>query len=496
MEQLEDTGIATDLDPGIGVGEIVDNLQFIFISHGVVLFIIVVIGVVLNFLCLAVLCRKCFRSSPPYCLLQALTLGDLAILFLSIYSDIHPAIAAHRKVQAATLPGGKLLRRLEAILDHPDPLGINAPHNGTASNQLHVTPAVGRQDLELFLKSLLGPDEEFELTRLPARAVSATKESAGWNSPSRRTTVNDSSRPRRETTRHSGVDGGASGESVTEAQPLGNKTSGIEINTEPLRKAVERFVAYFLMTYSLLIVTTLAIERCFAVLRPMRARVLITVRRTRCAIFIITFACFVIHCPQLVREVTLVFVDPARVRDDFRGKLIQSFRHDYETFLMYLTSSLLVVVLAANFVLVVAVARQRRKVSHSLRETVPSSDDKNQNVNVANVIIFLTFCQLPQNIAGNVVTHLAMASFKRHVSSFIKTVVVVRVLYVSNSALNCLVYCLFAKRFRQAFLDTYFRFCGTRDTTDRRANGCVSSPETSHRSRFITQPSPTASHAV
>ena len=485
MKRQADPGISTDLDPGIDLGEILDNLQFIFICHGVVLFVVVVVGVVLNSLCLAVLCRKCFRSSPPYCLLQALTLGDLAILFLSAYSDIHPAIVAHQKVRRMTLPDEKLLQRLEAIIDEPEHFEPGNVHNGTAFNRTQTPTA--DQELELFLKSLLGPDVEFELIKLPEPLLSARNESTAERNSSLAPIVDDSTLPE-ERTRLS--DGGAS--DTTDVQPAGNRISRMEINTEPLRKAAERFVAYFLMTFNLLIVTTLAVERCFAVLRPMTTRVFITAKRTRCVIFIISFACFVIHCPQLVREVILVFTDPARVRDDLRGTLLQSFRRDYETFLMYFTSSFLVLVLAANFALVVAVTRQRRKVSHNLRETIPSAEKKH-NINVAYVIIFLVFCQLPQNIAGNVVTHLAMSSFRRHVTLVIKTAVVVRVFYVANSALNCLVYCLLAQHFRQAFSNTYFRFCRTRGATERRANGCVSSTEISCRYPLFTQPSPTAS---
>ena len=531
---------ANDLDPDIGLGEILDSLHFIFVAHGVLLLAVVVVGVALNSLCLGVLCRRTFRSSPPHCLLQALTLGDLAVLLLSLYSDVQPAIAAHRALQTLALPDEATLRRLEAMLLRDDPHGDGrhrpgfTRQNGTALafNQSAADPDPNPDrdlelelELELFLKSLLGPDAEFELRKLPEGPVGINGSEEQRTRTAPRVVprgggvvvgvgvgvgVGESSPGGDNGTR----DGGGETEATTTTTttttveeprlspatratattPPRNDSSGIEINTEPIRKATERFAGYFLMTYSPLVVLTLALERLFVVLRPLRAKAAVTAGRTRRAILVITVACFLVHCPQLVREVVLVCTEPARVRDDFRGTLLQSFRRGYETFLMYLTSSLLAAVLAANVGLIVAVTRQRSKVRRRLREeTQTTSAEKKRNINVAYVVIFLSFCQLPQSIAGNVVTHLAMTTFKRHVTVFIKTAVVVRVLYVTNSALNCLVYCLFAQRFRQVFVDTYFRFCRTRATTESRTNGCGSSPEISGRSRLTTQPSPTVS---
>lgn len=481
MESERLSNITDDMDPGIGVSEILDNIRFIFVFHGVVLSVVIVVGVVLNFLCLGVLFRKCFRSSPPYCLLQALTLADLAILFLSIYSDVHPAITAYRTVQGLHLPEESVLRRLDELLKDSN----NGGKNGSSTmNQTVLSES--DEDLEAFLRSLLGPDVHFTLTKLPTGVKKNESEDAAfqsgtdvWHGESTVTTTTAAEANTDEADADLHTDHGID---LTD-----NRRSSIEINTEPVQKALERFFAYFLMTFNLLLIVTLAFERCLVVLKPVKAQIFITVRFTRCVIFVITFACLVIHSPQLVREIIFFVTDPALVRDDFRGTLLQSFRYDYEQFLMYMTSSILVLTVLLNIVLIVVMVIHRRQTRLTLHQTAPSADTK-QNLNIVYVIILLTFCQLPQNIAGNVVTHMAMTSFIQHITVFTKTVVVIRVLYVANSALNCLVYCLFAQQFRRVFVDTYFKLCA------RKASYGVSasSPEFPRRSGVATQASSSA----
>ncbi|KAL8612181.1 hypothetical protein ACOMHN_018470 [Nucella lapillus] len=254
MEKDTDSGSRPDLDPGIEVSEVLNNLEFIFICQGIVLPIFVIIGVILNFMCLGVLFHKCFRSSPPYCLLKALTLGDLAILFLSVYSDIQPAITAHLKVQSLVLPDEKLLRDLNSLL----------------------------------------------------------------------------------------------------------------------------------------------------------------------------------------------------------------------------------------------MKREKKDLRQTLRSSAEFAEKKH-NINVAYVLIFVTCCLLPPVIGGNVLAHLSMTSFKQHVSIFVKTWVIVRVLYVSNSGLNCLCYCLIARRFRRVFLDMYFHRCRRSNSDGRTGFSFAVSPEVSSKSRTTVHISPSIS---
>ncbi|KAL8588412.1 hypothetical protein ACOMHN_029581 [Nucella lapillus] len=145
-----------------------------------------------------------------------------------------------------------------------------------------------------------------------------------------------------------------------------------------------------------------------------------------------------------------------------------------------------------NIVLITVVTKHKKDLPQTLRSSAEFAEKK-QNVNVAYVLICVTCCLLPPVIGGNVLAHLSMTSFKQHVSIFEKTWVIVRVLYVSNSGLNCLCYCMIARRFHRVFLDMYFHRCRRAKSDGRTGFSFAFSPEVSSKSRTTVHISPSIS---
>ncbi|XP_035828722.1 uncharacterized protein LOC118478713 [Aplysia californica] len=236
---------------------------------------------------------------------------------------------------------------------------------------------------------------------------------------------------------------------VTSASPV--------VNSRPLGQAAERWFAYSLMTFNLGVTLTLTLERWVALRFPFRARTLLTPRRTCVAIGLLVALTLGLHVPQLVKEVSLVITSPEKLKDDFQGHMLQSFRREYERAVVYLTSAVLVLTLATNLDLVRALARYKVKVRERRQPGSRVSD-----VNITVAIIALVFLQTPHSAAMNVLATLSLEGFHGNVASFTRALVTVRLLYVTNSALNCLTYCLLSRRFRGHFASTYRPLCTLR----------------------------------
>lgn len=399
--------------------EIIDIVNFMFVAHGIVLCTLVTFGLIINLLCLGVLCRKQFKSAP-YCLLQALTVGALLVLGFSIYSDILPAFNGRERIRALEEQINKLLDSVQRKSS------VNITSNNT---DIFLDEAI----LKVFL---LSGDAKF----------SQKNSSSAWRSRPEQATVWNQSLAASPTSVQ---------DNCLNKTKMDKKSN---LNSQPVVQAVDRFLAYFMLTFNMFILASFGFERLFAVLQPVRARAVLTVQRTRYAVLAVVILCLVIHSPQLLKEIITSIYNPELIAEDYRGTLLQSYRRHYEEFVVYLTSSLLVVILFSNCALLTAVFRAERRMRLDLGAGV-SRSEVNRKLNITYTILLIVLCQLPQSVASNVMAHLAMAKMMNNLAVFTRVMVVIRVLYVTSSACSCLVYCLLARKFRRAFLDTYFRWC-------------------------------------
>ncbi|KAK7455058.1 hypothetical protein BaRGS_00039529 [Batillaria attramentaria] len=446
--------------------EIIASLNFIFVSHGIVLCVIVIFGLALNFMCIGVLCRKCFRTAP-YCLLLALTLGDILTLTLSLYSDVQPAIDAHKRLNGLVEKECEILNKLNDLLEARN-------RNGTGNASGNSSMVLSEEDVKAILEALLSEENP---KRTVARSIPTQQTNPPYGSDENSTAVVGKEEEK-------SIDTDSVPPVITTTKPKRQ----VQVNSQPITKAVERFVAYFLMTYTLLIAAVLALERCFVILKPFRAKDSVTVKRTCRVVLGIVVVCCIIHSPQMVKEVVLAIKHPEALEDDFQGTMLQSFRQHYERFVAYMTSSLLAFILIVNCCLVAVVVRYNKKAKNMTGQ----SRTEKRNVNVAYVIIVIIFCLLPQSIAANVIVHLALAQFLNNLSVVTRVFAVIRVLYVANSACNCLVYCILGQKFRRVFCQTYFRCCscsgqsrGSLTGSGDRSTPCPS-PDTLRGSRVIS----------
>lgn len=78
-------------------------------------------------------------------------------------------------------------------------------------------------------------------------------------------------------------------------------------------------------------------------------------------------------------------------------------------------------------------------------------------INTTITIIAIIFLQIPHSLAINILSTMSLQGFTSNVTSFTLAVVIIRVLYVANSAIHCVTYYLLSRRFRAQFWKT---FCG------------------------------------
>ncbi|RUS89918.1 hypothetical protein EGW08_002359 [Elysia chlorotica] len=216
--------------------------------------------------------------------------------------------------------------------------------------------------------------------------------------------------------------------SNTPAPPLRN----ITINSRPMRQAAERWVAYSLMTFNLGLVLTLTVERWAAIKRPFWARLALTPRHASCSLLALAGGTLALHTPQFVREVVMVTNERGSLRDDFQGKMLQSFRRPYELTVVYVTSGTLALTLVLSCLLLRMLSAYMAK---SRRHRQPGNTGR---------------IDTPQAVTMITLTFMSLEDLVNHTTAFTRTVTVVRLLYVTNSALaHSLTYCLMTRQFRR-----------------------------------------------
>jgi len=153
--------------------------------------------------------------------------------------------------------------------------------------------------------------------------------------------------------------------------------------------------------------------------------------------------CLLVHSPQLIKEIILVYEYPNNLFNNETG-LILSFRSEYERF--YVISSLIICVLmlVLNGLLLWKIISYRKsiKLSKHTRKV-----ERNE-VNVSLLIVVLIFFQLPHYIFVIVISFITKEIYLDDFTTITRASVIIRLLYIIQSALNFVIYCLFAKRFR------------------------------------------------
>lgn len=414
--------------PFLTVEEIYSQFYFIFICSGIIMSIVVFIGIIGNAVTLVILCRKSLRSAPV-CLLQCLTAHALVNMAYAVYSDVEPAI---RSYMAAT----KMINNFH----FPD-LVVNLCDLGTAPNQSDTSiPVILPRRLyntsNFFAKiNVTTPclDTSLILNSIGSRAEGLT------NTTQRNWFGNLSF--------------------LEYLYPSNNSTyDGESFEMNPfIGKAFERFFAYSVVYFGLLVTLCLALERCIAVSIPLQASRLITVNRTRLSIVVIAVVCCVVHVPQLWKEIDGAINSPETLRPDTGDLLLASWRKNYEIF--YAVSSLLLC--AILFVINVIILR---KLTHIPRKCVSFKHTRNRKhteMNVTLSLVILIFCQLPLYIFINVVAFISTENYIQNFVLMTKLQTFIRLLYVTQSACNFLVYCVFARKFRKVLKEACNSLAGS-----------------------------------
>ncbi|XP_063420129.1 FMRFamide receptor-like [Mytilus trossulus] len=209
-------------------------------------------------------------------------------------------------------------------------------------------------------------------------------------------------------------------------------------------RSIERFIGYNIIYIGLLFAFCLTSERCIAVIFPMKAGNCLTIRRTRIVIILAVCMSILVHGPQLIKEIFLLYENPTELFQSGNG-LILSYRSTYERF--YVISSLFICVfmLILNFLLLWKIRSYRK----SLRMTKHTKKVERNEVNVSLLIVVLIFFQLPHNVFVIIISFITREVYLEDFTTITRTSVIIRLLYIIQSAFNFVIYCLFAKRFRE-----------------------------------------------
>lgn len=386
----------------LAINDILSELHFMYITSGIIMPIFIGLGLIGNIIILVVLCEKSMRSAPV-CLLQALAIHDILNMIYAAYADVYPAVTAYDKAN-------NFIKSLEDVKRQQDEKSFD---------KLDYT------SLYYYLQLL-----DTHLNRSSASAHFMIIDL-------RKQLKNESEHTENElalTTSKTDL------LSTTEKQIISFTNDD---RNDFIIRSIERFIGYNIIYIGLLFALCLTSERCIAVLFPMKVGNCLTIKRTRTLIIIMVCICLLVHSPQLIKEIILVYEYPNDLFNNETG-LILSFRSIYERF--YVISSLIICVLmlVLNGLLLWKIISYRKsiKLSKHTRRV-----ERNE-LNVSLLIVVLIFFQLPHYIFVIVISFITKEIYLDDFTTITRASVIIRLLYIIQSALNFVIYCLFAKRFR------------------------------------------------
>ena len=389
----------------LAINDILSELHFMYITSGIIMPIFIGLGLIGNIIILVVLCDKSMRCAPV-CLLQALAIHDILNMIYAAYADVYPAVTAYDKANNFVKSLGDAKRKQdEILLSSLDKLNYTSLYYFLRLLDTHLNRSSASAHFMIIdLRKQLKIESEYTENEL----VLTTSKTDLL--------------------------------STTEKQIISFTNDD---RNDFIIRSIERFIGYNIIYIGLLFALCLTSERCIAVLFPMKVGNCLTIKRTRTLIIIMVIICLLVHSPQLIKEIILVYEYPNHLFNDETG-LILSFRSEYERF--YVISSLIICVLmlVLNGVLLWKIISYRKsiKLSKHTRRVERSE------VNVSLLIVVLIFFQLPHYIFVIVISFITKEIYLDDFTTITRASVIIRLLYIIQSALNFVIYCLFAKRFR------------------------------------------------
>lgn len=384
--------------------DILSELHFMYITSGIIMPIFIGLGLIGNIIILVVLCEKSMRCAPV-CLLQALAIHDILNMIYAAYADVYPAVTAYDKANNFVKSLEDVRRKQDEILSSFDKLDYTSLYHFLRLLDTHLNRSSAVVHFMIIdLRKQLKNESEYTENEL----VLTTSKTDLL--------------------------------STTEKQIISITNDD---RNDFIMRSIERFIGYNIIYIGLLFALCLTSERCIAVLFPMKVGNCLTIKRTRTLIIIMVCICLLVHSPQLIKEIILVYEYPNNLFNNETG-LILSFRSEYEHF--YVISSLIICVLmlVLNGLLLWKIISYRKsiKLSKHTRRVERSE------VNVSLLIVVLIFFQLPHYIFVIVISFITKEIYLDDFTTITRASVIIRLLYIIQSALNFVIYCLFAKRFR------------------------------------------------
>ena len=389
----------------LAINDILSELHFMYITSGIIMPIFIGFGLIGNIIILVVLCEKSMRCAPV-CLLQALAIHDILNMIYAAYADVYPAVTAYDKANNFVKSLGDAKRKQdEILLSSLDKLNYTSLYYLLRLLDTHLNRSSASVNFMIIdLRKQLKIESEYTENEL----VLTTSKTDLL--------------------------------STTEKQIISFTNDD---RNDFIIRSIERFIGYNIIYIGLLFALCLTSERCIAVLFPMKVGNCLTIKRTRTLIIIMVIICLLVHSPQLIKEIILVYEYPNHLFNNETG-LILSFRSEYERF--YVISSLIICVLmlVLNGLLLWKIISYRKsiKLSKHTRRVERSE------VNVSLLIVVLIFFQLPHYIFVIVISFITKEIYLDDFTTITRASVIIRLLYIIQSALNFVIYCLFAKRFR------------------------------------------------
>lgn len=356
--------------------QIFADIQLVYLMHGIVMPIIIVVGLVGNAMTLWVLCQRSMRSAPTY-LIQALTVIDMASLLYAIYSDVEPAITTYYQVK-------------ETFRNGPPPVFdyINIDSNDTSSNASNY-------------------DVMYDYSK-------------DWNSD----------------------------------------------KSKVIRAGVENFVGCVLVSIGLMLTFAMAVERCITVLLPFKSGSIITRRRAKWATFFIFLVCVLAHLSQMLIKIIRAYTEP---NNEAETAILRSIQTYYNRAFSLSSLMICVALLILNVVILRKIVEYKREVKHIRRSGSATKKQRNE-MNIAMVIVIMIFFLLPFHTFMNILSFISGEMLDLNIDVLIRTAVVLRFIYVTNSSLNFIIYCVFGMKFRKVFIQTFFRSVVKKNNNNSKLN--------------------------
>ncbi|XP_061165230.1 uncharacterized protein LOC133174182 [Saccostrea echinata] len=400
--------------------KIMAHNNFLYYTYGIALSIVISIGIPGNCCALVILMHRTLQSSPVS-IVKALTIHGIINMCYSIYLDIIPSIKMHRETENLDNDIMNTLWQNKCRSN----FSLLPPYMGHIDVFVNTTNSLLAQMKPVYDQLVNGSFINGQRSCIIENCISQT---SPGQVPNKSISNYD---PR--------VDFPSSSLSNSD-----NFTTDKDIGYF-IEKAVERFIGYFLVNVGLLITFSLAIERCIAIYFPFQAVRWLTIRKTRVSLVVILFACMCAHLPQMIKEISIANSNPSQINGDDSEMFVDPIRQEYERFYALISLLICVATFSLNITVLVKLIILHRKLKYCKHLI----NAERTEINITVAIVVLIFFQLPFHVMAATIAFIQSSSVIQNVNSFIQATVFIRFFFISQSALNFIIYCILARNCRK-----------------------------------------------